>query len=115
MMDWKEYKRRCDGPSVMSRWALETSMSRLDDGESREALARVLSASPIDKPTDHGGGPETDCFALDVDAAVAHEVIDALEHRVIPASAPREGGRLRHLVIVWKEFLALVEPRTAGR
>jgi len=80
-MDWERYRERCDAGDVLSRWMLEQTrelLERMDRPVLAERLARLARATPIDKPTDHRGGPETDFFQVDLTVTEAGEILDAV-------------------------------------
>lgn len=87
----------------MSRWALETTRTLIANADVEAAIDRTLRRGPIDKPDDHKGTPETDCFCLEVPGAAVDVILDGLQE--IAAGADRlQARRLRHLAIVWDEY-----------
>lgn len=86
----------------MTRWALERTLALVDD-QARAEIERVLSSDPLEKPADHKGGPETDCFLADFDRALARTVLGSLD--------VGNDSQLRHLSVVWAEYHA---SRAAG-
>lgn len=97
LLDWGHYKSLCDSPTVMTRWAIETTRRLVAQPAVREALDETLSALPVEKPADHTGNADTDCFHLEVPASLAQLVVTELG-----GSGDR---RTRHLAIVWGEYL----------
>lgn len=97
LLDWDDYKSLCDSPTVMTRWAIENTRRLVAQPDAREALDETLDGQPVEKPVDHTGDADTDCFCLEVPAALAQVIVSELD-----GSADR---RTRHLAIVWGEYL----------
>ena len=97
-MDWDEYKKRCDTPSVVSRWMLERTAELMDAGVAEHLLA-ATSGEPLPKPEGHKGGPDTDMFELHLDDAIADAVLEAVERAHATGS-----GKLGGFVMAWREY-----------
>lgn len=111
-MEWDEYKRLCDSPQMFSRWMLEECLELLSsEARLREALAAAMCASPLEKPSDHLGGAQTDMFEVIVaptDAKAIHTIIgDAVrDGRTTSRTKPRGLGGFE---AAWREYVRYVE------
>jgi limonene-1,2-epoxide hydrolase len=111
-MDWNEYKRLCDSPPVFSRWMLEQSIELLHaEPRLAAAIGRAFADSPLSKPTDHRGGPQTDMFVLSLSVGQVNEVVTAIGAAIdrgwtTPATRLRGMGGFRE---AWHEYASYVE------
>lgn len=114
-MDWDTYKAICDSPDVGSRWLLEQTLELVERTELAAPLRRCLQASPVEKPADHQGGPETDMFRM----ALTLDEVRAIRERVEAAAAAgiettgTRGRGLGGFVETWCEYERSLE-RSAG-
>ena len=102
--DWPSYKELCDRPNVLSRWMLTETASLLEPPLRQRLLAQL--ATPLPKPADHRGGPDTDMFEVALSEADAHGVRLAVE-RAVQAGTRSPGTQSRGLggfVEAWREL-----------
>ena len=94
-MDESQYKRLCAQPDVMRRDSIRATAALVRENHAALAarLSALLAASPVPKPAGHSGGPESDFFYLDLDAAGLDEVATALgdlEAKLAETGAPAD-------------------------
>ena len=79
-MNDAEYRRLCAAPNVLRRADIRSTVARLREREPRlaEQLTQVLRSSPVPKPAEHQGGPETDYLGLDLSPEDIQSIVDAL-------------------------------------
>jgi len=111
-MDWSEYKRLCDRPTVFSRWMLEQTRE-LIEGESllADALGNALRGKVLDKPADHRGGSATDMFVLQLEMDQAAAILlrmERAEQNDRRTAATRRRG-IGGFVAAWREYLEFLE------
>ena len=99
-MDWQRYKRLCDEPRMMSRWMLTETAALLPE-QLRAPLEAALSGTPLAKPADHAGGPETDMFPVCLDAAA--DILAAVEQAAARGATTTTGRGLGGFVAAWRE------------
>lgn len=99
-MDWQRYKMLCEAPRMMSRWML-TETATLIPEELRAPLEAALSGTPLAKPADHAGGPETDMLPVCLDAAA--DILAAVEQAAARGATTTAGRHLGGFVAVWRE------------
>jgi len=111
-MDWSEYKRLCDRPTVFSRWMLEQTRELIEGEPSlAEALGNALRGEVLDKPTDHRGGSATDMFVLQLETDQATEILLTMERaeqddrRTVATRRRGIGG----FVAAWRDYLEFLE------
>lgn len=104
-MDWETYKRLCDGSRVFSRHALRLTMTVLEHDQARP-LRDMLENAPLEKPADHRGGEETDCFEVALGTSLVREILAAIERN---PGGNLTSSRQRHLTAIWREYLAVFD------
>ena len=106
-MDWERYKQLCDQPNVFSRWMLQQTIELLGEGPVADALAGAMRVPALEKPCDHRGGPATDMFVLELEAAARRAVLDlVVVAREAGTSTQATSGRgLGGFVEAWSEYL----------
>jgi len=111
-MDWNDYKRLCDSPPVFSRWMLEQSIELLQtEPQLVAALGRAFARPPLEKPTDHRGGAQTDMFVLSLTVRETNEIVSAIDAaiddgRTTRATHVRGLGGFRE---AWRDYAIFVE------
>lgn len=114
IVDWDEYKRRCDEPGTFSRWMLQQTMELLQQAQAEELALKVgsaLHAAPMPKPQGHKAGALTDMFVLDLPVADARAVMAWLRHAV-ESDWRTSGTHARGLggfVEAWTEYVVWKE------
>lgn len=93
-VDDQEYKRLCAQPDVMRRADLRATIARLgpQHAELRNALARVLASSPLQKPSGFQGGPENDYFYLDISEQDLFAIADVIADIEISLADSEDGS-----------------------
>ena len=79
----------------------------------RERLDQCMSRKPLDKPTDHKGGPETDVLKLELTGECVQSIVDALENAraELKLKAGSSQSNLGTLIKSWEEYAQwLTEP-----
>ena len=79
-MDSTAYHEQCSSPASFSRKQLENTLEALQQAKSEkeELISAVLGSSPIEKPKQHIGGPETDYFEVSMSEFSAELIIEVL-------------------------------------
>ena len=92
-MDPKTYKAICQRPDVFSRGELRETRGGLRAVSRSEValISAILIGAPIEKPSKHAGGPETDYFKCDLTVEQVDQVVEAL----FDADAAMPGGFTR--------------------
>ena len=114
MMEWDEYKRRCDEPRMFSRWMLEQTRELLERAEASELASKIalsLGAPPLPKPGDHKAGRETDMFELELVHSDARAVLQWVRHAIAQdwtTAATRTRG-LGGFMEAWMEYVTWKE------
>ena len=110
-MDWTAYKERCNRPDAWSRWMLgQTSELLAERPELAAPLRNALAGGPLAKPPGHKGGTATDMLVLDLDAAAALAIAEAVE-RAVAQGVETTGTRGRGLggfQEAWREYSAFI-------
>ena len=104
-MDWDTYKQLSHSPAYFTRWALDRTIDHVT-GTLREYLAQCTSLEPLEKPSDHKGGPETDVLKLELTSECVQSIVAALEDA--RANLKLEQGssqsNLGTLIKSWEEY-----------
>ncbi len=115
-MNWERYKAICDTPDVCSRWLLEQTLELVAEPSLAGRLRAHLDGTPLEKPDDHEGGPETDMFRM----SLGLDDVRALRRRLeeaVAAGATTSGTRDRGLngfIETWQEYERYLEHRGGG-
>lgn len=116
-MDWCEYKRLCDRPQLFSRWMIEQSMELVSDHPQLSQLLRqTLISRPLDKPSDHRGGPATDMFVLRLEHRHAAAVYRRVQHATDTGqrtAATSERG-LGGFAAAWRDYVGFLANEVAA-
>ena len=80
-MEWDEYKKICDHPSVLTRWLLEQTL-RICDPKCAILLESILKATPISKPTEHKGSAAIDMFKTSLNRNVVAQIANQVQSAV---------------------------------
>lgn len=114
-MEWPEYKRLCDEPSVLSRNLLElTAKAMRDEPLLKSRLSAQLNHAPVPKPVDHCGPPSADMFASNITSTEAHAIAAFIGKLPDSASAALGLSSLAGVRAAWDEladYLATVSQR----
>ena len=80
-----------------------------------ELLEGCKSLTPLEKPIDHKGGPETDVLRLELNGEYAHAIVEALDNA--RAKQKLEEGssqpNLGTLIKSWEEYEQWLGERSA--
>ena len=118
-MDWKCYKQRCDLPEMWSRWMLNETIALLGEQVGEQShLAQILEEAmrqtPLAKPDDHRGGPETDMFELSLGGAEVGEIVAVIEQAIQRETKTSGGRSLGGFDEAWQEFQRQVSRNVEG-
>lgn len=105
-MEWDEYKKICDHPSVLTRWLIEQTL-RVCDVDSARLLKSVLESVPITKPLGHKGGNAIDMFKTSLTREDVAQIASQVE-RAVKADERTSGPVERdytHIEKTWLEYL----------
>ena len=104
-MDWDTYKELSHSPDYFTRWALDKTSSHVT-GEPRERLDRCKLQEPLEKPSDHKGGPETDVIRLDLSGECVRSIVAALvdAHVKLKLEEGSSQTNLGTLIKSWEEY-----------
>ena len=80
-MDWDEYKKLCDHPSVLTRWLIEQTL-RICDPKCAILLESILKSAPIFKPPGHKGSAAIDMFKTSLNREVVAQIANQVQSAV---------------------------------
>ncbi|MCY4093969.1 MAG: hypothetical protein OXG05_02445 [Gammaproteobacteria bacterium] len=104
-MDWDTYKELSHSPAYFTRWALDRTSAHVA-GTLREQLERCNTQEPLEKPSDHKGGPETDVLRLDLSVECVRSIVDALDVAQVEMKLEQGSSQanLGTLIKSWEEY-----------
>ncbi|MXW07713.1 MAG: hypothetical protein F4X56_05745 [Gammaproteobacteria bacterium] len=112
-MEWDEYRKICDHPSVLTRWLIEQTL-RVCDGDSARVLESVLESVPIAKPLGHKGGYAIDMFKTSLKREDVAQIVSQVE-RAVKTDRRTNGPVERdytHIEKTWLEYLRWCDEAT---
>ena len=105
-MQWDEYKKICDHPSVLTRWLLEQTL-RVCDPKTAKLLKSTLESAPITKPIGHKGGTATDMFNTSLQRDDVAQIAQQVQSSV--RTEKKTSGLVErdysHIEKTWLEYL----------
>ena len=104
-MEWETYKRLSHDPEYFTRVALERTASFVNSRIAAR-LRQFTHAIPLQKPSDHKGGEETDVFKIQLDSADTTNILAELETARVQLKLEQGSSQpnLRPLIARWQEY-----------
>lgn len=104
-MDWEKYKELSHEAEYFTRWALSTTAGYCST-EVQSRLEACLDTTPLEKPSDHKGGSETDVFRIELDVETVNLITISLIKFAVKAKLNQGSSQpnLRPLILSWMEY-----------
>jgi hypothetical protein len=104
-MDATEYHKICQDPRALKRYTIEETLKVIpsDLVALRINIDQILSNSPIEKPTEHSGGPDTDYFFVNLSDDDIIQIVETLGDAEVGAVA--ENGSTTQLASSYATLL----------
>ena len=104
-MDWDDYKELSHSPPYFTRWALDRTADVLDQ-YGVMMLRSGIREPPLEKPSDHKGGPETDVLKVELSIGIVEQVLNKLRQLASSTDGTIQNApfKLDPLIKSWEEL-----------